>query len=714
MSHVDLVAGLDALAGRAKAGGGRMVRCPAHDDRHPSLSVDTEPDGKLLLHCMTGCATEDVVAALGASMADLFPDPPMNGGRIHLHQGPRRRKARAGSRRFEARYPDGPIAGHHCRTDDATDKRIWWEPKGIEPSRLALYLSWDLADEGPIVIVEGERATHAVRTAGLCAVGTYGTGVMPSADALAVLEGRDVVLWPDHDEKGRAHMEAIAAALECVAATVSIVTPPLGAEAGWDAADAAAGLVRELVATASVVTADAAIRAMTSYDSVPVEWLWEGWLPRGTVTLFDGNPGEAKSTAMMNLIARVTTGAPWPDGTPGPAPGDVLIITREDDPSRVLRPRLEVAGADLSRVFFLEVEFVLPRDAELLRTVLASHPGFVLVFIDPLFSHVEGKVRTISDNDVRTAVMTPLSDIAARMAIAILAMRHYSKDTSRTALLRGAGSLGGLVGAARMVWSATADPDDDAGDRKLLGVVKSNYARKPDVLRYRVYSAQPPGAIWVGKTVSAIEWLGTSSLSIDDILAEEDHESARSATEVLVAYLRTQGGEADASACAAHMKSKGYGGTTQRSAKKRAGVVSRKAGFDGPWTWCLPEAVQDVQDVQDVADDEGVQGVQGVGGPDRPTDWTSSGEEGAVWRDSAPWTSWTSWTPSGPDQDVQSVQGVQEGGPSPRAGAREGPIAARRPDGSVWCRDFAAHQSEHRSVSADPVCLTCTPKEEPS
>jgi hypothetical protein len=217
MSHVELVAGLDALTGRAKAGGGRMVRCPAHDDRHPSLSVDTDPDGKLLLHCMTGCATEDVVAALGATMADLFPDPPTNGGRVHLYSGPRRRKAQPGSRRFEARYPDGSIAGHHCRTDGDGDKRIWWEPRGIEPTRLALYLSWDLVEEGSIVIVEGERSTYAVRAAGLCAVGTYGTGVMPSADALAVLQGRDVVLWPDHDDKGRAHMEAIATALEGVA-----------------------------------------------------------------------------------------------------------------------------------------------------------------------------------------------------------------------------------------------------------------------------------------------------------------------------------------------------------------------------------------------------------------------------------------------------------------------------------------------------------------
>ena len=103
----------------------------------------------------------------------------------------------------------------------------------------------------------------------------------------------------------------------------------------------------ELVAQASPPDAGPTVRRLSDYESTPVQWLWRGWMPRGTVTLFDGNPGEAKSTTVMELIARVTTGSAWPDGQPGGEPADVLIITREDDPSRVLRPRLEVSGADL-------------------------------------------------------------------------------------------------------------------------------------------------------------------------------------------------------------------------------------------------------------------------------------------------------------------------------------------------------------------------------
>ena len=49
------------------------ARCPVHDDSTPSLSVGIGRDGRALLRCWAGCATVDVVAALGLAMRDLFP-----------------------------------------------------------------------------------------------------------------------------------------------------------------------------------------------------------------------------------------------------------------------------------------------------------------------------------------------------------------------------------------------------------------------------------------------------------------------------------------------------------------------------------------------------------------------------------------------------------------------------------------------------------------
>ena len=52
------------LGGRYNGRNG-IARCPAHDDRHPSLSI-AERDGKLLLHCFAGCDYHDIVEALRA------------------------------------------------------------------------------------------------------------------------------------------------------------------------------------------------------------------------------------------------------------------------------------------------------------------------------------------------------------------------------------------------------------------------------------------------------------------------------------------------------------------------------------------------------------------------------------------------------------------------------------------------------------------------
>src|SRR5262249_26000897 len=47
--------------------------CPAHDDATPSLSVNLGTDGRVLLHCHSGCTPESVVTAIGLTMRDLFP-----------------------------------------------------------------------------------------------------------------------------------------------------------------------------------------------------------------------------------------------------------------------------------------------------------------------------------------------------------------------------------------------------------------------------------------------------------------------------------------------------------------------------------------------------------------------------------------------------------------------------------------------------------------
>lgn len=60
---------------KSTAPGRWLAKCPAHDDKSPSLSVRELPDGRTLVHCFAGCATADVLSAVGLRMADLFDAP---------------------------------------------------------------------------------------------------------------------------------------------------------------------------------------------------------------------------------------------------------------------------------------------------------------------------------------------------------------------------------------------------------------------------------------------------------------------------------------------------------------------------------------------------------------------------------------------------------------------------------------------------------------
>jgi hypothetical protein len=52
-----------------------IARCPAHQDRSPSLTIRAEEDGRILLHCHAGCETAAVMGAVGLELKDLFPEP---------------------------------------------------------------------------------------------------------------------------------------------------------------------------------------------------------------------------------------------------------------------------------------------------------------------------------------------------------------------------------------------------------------------------------------------------------------------------------------------------------------------------------------------------------------------------------------------------------------------------------------------------------------
>ena len=91
----------------------------------------------------------------------------------------------------------------------------------------------------------------------------------------------------------------------------------------------------------------AVVTRMADVTAQPVRWLWPSRIPLGMLTILDGDPGLGKSTVLLDLASRLSRGDLMPDDSSGPGIMGTVILSAEDDVARVIRPRLEAAGADV-------------------------------------------------------------------------------------------------------------------------------------------------------------------------------------------------------------------------------------------------------------------------------------------------------------------------------------------------------------------------------
>ena len=135
----------------------------------------------------------------------------------------------------------------------------------------------------------------------------------------------------------------------------------------------------------------------SSIQTTEVEWLWYPYIPYGKITILQGDPGEGKSTFILNIAARLTKGKDMPDGFKTSMAYPVIYQCAEDNPSDTIKPRLVAAGADCSKVaFIVDSDMNLTLDDSRIETTIREVGARLLIF-DPLQSFM------VQDGDMHSA-----------------------------------------------------------------------------------------------------------------------------------------------------------------------------------------------------------------------------------------------------------------------------------------------------------------------
>jgi len=328
---------------------------------------------------------------------------------------------------------------------------------------------------------------------------------------------------------------------------------------------------------------DIDIVCLDTVTAEKVNWLWSGYIPLGKLTLLDGDPGLGKSLFALDITARISTGQPMPDGSPA-LHGGVVLMSLEDGLADTIVPRLEVAGADKSKIVALqgvkdlEGKFRFPtvEDIEAIGNACKKVDA-KLVAIDPLMGYMGGCVNSWRDQDVRRA-LSPLAKMAEEIGVAVVIVRHLNKTSSSNSIYRGGGSIG-IIGAARSALLIAKDPENE--NRRILAGIKSNLAPLPSSLSYMIENIDG---------IPKIVWGGVSSHTADALLAIPSSPEEKSALEDANEFLREAllNGAVDSKEVLKQAREAGIAERTLHRAKKVMCVVSKKAEFKSGWLWVMP------------------------------------------------------------------------------------------------------------------------------
>lgn len=305
---------------------------------------------------------------------------------------------------------------------------------------------------------------------------------------------------------------------------------------------------------------------MADVESKKVEFLWYPYIPLGKLTIIQGDPGAGKTTAVLQLTALLTKGEKLPEDDQEREPINVIYQTAEDGLADTVKPRLEAAGADCSKVLVIdESEQGLCMSDERIEQAI-KETGAKLVILDPIQAYLGANVDMHRANEIRP-VMKRLGDIAEKYSCSIILIGHMNKASGSKSTYRGLGSID-FQATARSVLIVGRIKDDPTC--RVIAHDKSSLAPEGDSIAFRLDKE------------NGFAWEGVIDISVDDLLSgDQKVTKLTSAKEFLAKYLAD--GPKPSTEIFEAAEADGIKKRTLFTAKEELNVTATKTG--DKWYW---------------------------------------------------------------------------------------------------------------------------------
>lgn len=319
---------------------------------------------------------------------------------------------------------------------------------------------------------------------------------------------------------------------------------------------------------------------MEQVETEKIDWLLYPFIPFGKVTIVQGDPGEGKTTMVLQIIAKLTKGeAVLPSGSDEPAleektmalePVNVIYQTAEDGLGDTIKPRFLSAGADCSRVMVIDDndQALTMMDARLEEAIIQTKAR--LVVLDPIQGFLGTDVDMHRANEIRP-LMKRVAVLAEKYHCAIILIGHMNKNSNGKSSYRGLGSID-FQAAARSVLIVGRIKDEP--EIRVVCHVKSSLAPEGKSIAFRLDKD------------TGFEWIGEYDISADDLLSGDNRgQKIHVAKEFLQEFLVS--GSVAQTKVAEEAEVRGIKKKTLWNAKKELEIDSVKIG--NQWFWMLPE-----------------------------------------------------------------------------------------------------------------------------